>query len=111
MTIVVSPQWVEVVDVDPAADGWVAFIDPQGRAEMTFETARRLHARANGSDTGSASHKGRRFDRDVLAAVVRAIDALPTCTVVAGRRECGQPGTEVRNRPIIVVRCSQHEGI
>lgn len=100
MTAVV-PQWVEVVD---ASEGWVDFDDPQGRAVMTWETARNLHTRAANTDHGWTTHLGRRFDRDVLAAVVHVIDQQPTCTLVA-RVECGAPAIPTSQPP----RCVAHE--
>lgn len=96
----VEPQWVEVASVD---EGWVDFDDPQGRAVMTWQTARHLHTVARDSDSGSVLHKGRRFDRDVLAAVVRAIDDAPVCTATPdGRSMCERPALPGTNPP----RCS-----
>ena len=82
-------QWVEV---DSISEGWVDFDDPNGAAVMTWQTARHLADVARQSDSGSATCMGRRFDRDVLAAVVRAIDAAPKCrNCPDGRSECGRP--------------------
>ena len=82
-------QWVEV---DSISEGWVDFDDPNGAAVMTWQTARHLADVARNADSGSATHMGRRFDREVLAAVVRAIDAAPKCRrIVDGRSECGRP--------------------
>lgn len=83
---------VEWVEVDSITEGWVSFVDPRGMCHMTWETARHLHDVARNNDSGSVLHKGRRFDRDVLAAVVRAVDAAPTCrNCPDGRSECGRP--------------------